>query len=82
MHSSLPDGSAIQEDVQVFVGSQVSHFPAQHAALRLDLPDLTGPVAEFLVRRDLAAIARHVGIVGQPGPVHLDRFHRPGAVAG
>lgn len=28
------------------------------AALRLDLPDLTGPVAEFLVRRDLTAIAR------------------------
>lgn len=28
------------------------------ATLRLDLPDLTGPVAEFLVRRDLSAIAQ------------------------
>jgi AraC-like DNA-binding protein len=28
------------------------------AALRLDLPDLTGPVAEFLLRRDLSAIAQ------------------------
>lgn len=28
------------------------------AALRLDLPDLTGPVADFLVRRDMAAIAQ------------------------
>ncbi|OBJ50143.1 AraC family transcriptional regulator [Mycobacterium sp. 1423905.2] len=37
------------------------------AALRLDLPDLSGPVADFLVRRDLAAIARVMSeLVGSP----------------
>ncbi|WP_196772996.1 AraC family transcriptional regulator [Mycobacterium asiaticum] len=37
------------------------------AALRLDLPDLTGPVADFLVRRDMAAIAQVMAeLVGEP----------------
>ncbi len=39
------------------------------AELRLDLPDLTGPVAEFLVRRDLAAMARVMAeLLGRPVP--------------
>ncbi|WP_082939746.1 AraC family transcriptional regulator [Mycobacterium sp. 852014-50255_SCH5639931] len=39
------------------------------AAMRLDLPDLTGPVAEFLVRRDLVAIARVMAeMLGRPVP--------------
>lgn len=39
------------------------------ASLRLDLPDLTGPVADFLVRRDLAAIARVMAeLLGGPIP--------------
>lgn len=39
------------------------------AAIRLDLPDLTGPVADFLVRRDLTAIARVMAeLLGSPVP--------------
>lgn len=39
------------------------------AELRLGLPDLTGPVADFLVRRDLAAIARVMAeLLGRPIP--------------
>ncbi|UMB71143.1 AraC family transcriptional regulator [Mycobacterium paraterrae] len=43
---------------------------AEIAALRLELPDLSGPVADFLVRRDLAAIATVMaGLLGAPVPV-------------
>lgn len=39
------------------------------AAIRLDLPDLNGPVAEFLVWRDLTAIARVMAeLLGSPVP--------------
>lgn len=45
------------------------------AALRLDLPDLTGPVAEFLVRRDLAAIGRVMAeLLGGPLPLMSIEF--------
>lgn len=48
------------------------------AALRLDLPDLTGPVAEFLVRRDLAAIARVMAeLLGRPVPFTSIEFTGP-----
>jgi AraC-like DNA-binding protein len=48
------------------------------AALRLDLPDLTGPVAEFLVRRDLAAIARVMAeMLGSPVPFTSIEFTGP-----
>jgi AraC-like DNA-binding protein len=39
------------------------------AALRLDLPGLTGSVADFLVRRDLAAVAQVMAeLLGRPIP--------------
>ncbi|WP_186274127.1 AraC family transcriptional regulator [Mycobacterium kubicae] len=45
------------------------------AALRLDLPDLTGPVADFLVRRDLAAVARVMSeLLGSPIPFTAIEF--------
>ncbi|BBX65699.1 AraC family transcriptional regulator [Mycobacterium saskatchewanense] len=48
------------------------------AALRLDLPDLTGPVADFLVRRDLAAIARVMAeLLGRPIPFTAVEFAGP-----
>ena len=48
------------------------------AAMRLDLPDLTGPVAEFLVRRDLAAIARVMAeLLGRPVPFTSIEFAGP-----
>ncbi|OBF03511.1 AraC family transcriptional regulator [Mycobacterium sp. ACS4054] len=48
------------------------------AALRLDLPDLTGPVAKFLVRRDLAAIARVMAeMLGRPVPFTSIDFTGP-----
>jgi AraC-like DNA-binding protein len=48
------------------------------AALRLDLPDLTGPVAEFLVRRDLSAIAQVMSeSLGSPVPFTAIDFAGP-----
>ena len=48
------------------------------AALRLDLPDLTGPVAEFLVRRDLSAIAQVMSeAAGGPVPFTAIEFAGP-----
>jgi AraC-like DNA-binding protein len=45
------------------------------AALRLELPDLTGPVAEFLVRRDLSAIAQVMSeSLGSPVPFTAIEF--------
>jgi AraC-like DNA-binding protein len=50
----------------------------QVAALRLDLPDLTGPVAEFLVRRDLSAIAQVMAeTLGSPVPFTAIEFAGP-----
>lgn len=52
-------------------------------ALRLDLPDLTGPVAEFLTRRDLAAIARVMGeLLGSPIPFTSIDFAGPAPASG
>lgn len=52
-------------------------------ALRLDLPDLTGPVAEFLTRRDLAAIARVMGeLLGSPIPFTSIDFAGPAPESG
>lgn len=51
--------------------------------LRLDLPDLTGPVAEFLVRRDLAAIARVMAeLLGRPVPFTSIEFVGPAPASG
>ena len=48
------------------------------AALRLDLPHLTGPVAEFLVRRDLSAIAQVMAeSLGSPVPFTAIDFAGP-----
>jgi AraC-like DNA-binding protein len=48
------------------------------ASLRLDLPDLSGPVADFLVRRDLAAIARVMAeLLGSPIPFTSIEFEGP-----
>jgi AraC-like DNA-binding protein len=53
------------------------------AALRLDLPDLTGPVAEFLLRRDLAAIARVMAeLLGGPVPFTSIEFTGPAPSSG
>lgn len=53
------------------------------AALRLDLPDLTGPVAEFLVRRDLAAIAQVMAdLLGSPVPFTSIEFASPAPISG
>jgi AraC-like DNA-binding protein len=53
------------------------------AALRLDLPDLTGPVAEFLTRRDLAAIARVMSeLLGRTVPFTSIEFAGPAPSAG
>lgn len=53
------------------------------AALRLDLPDLTGPIADFLVRRDLAAIARVIAeLLGTPVPFTSIEFEGPEPSAG
>lgn len=53
------------------------------AALRLDLPDLTGPVAEFLTRRDLAAIARVMSeLLGSPIPFTAIDFAGPAPSSG
>ncbi|OBK11879.1 AraC family transcriptional regulator [Mycobacterium asiaticum] len=48
------------------------------ATLHLDLPDLTGPVADFLVRRDMAAIAQVMAeLVGSPVPFTRIEFASP-----
>ncbi|WP_082968140.1 AraC family transcriptional regulator [Mycobacterium scrofulaceum] len=48
------------------------------AALRLDLPDLTGAVAEFLVRRDLTAIAQVMSeLLGRAVPFTSIEFEGP-----
>jgi AraC-like DNA-binding protein len=48
------------------------------AALRLDLPDLSGPVAEFLIRRDLSAIAQVMAeALGSPVPFAAIEFAGP-----
>jgi AraC-like DNA-binding protein len=48
------------------------------ASLRLELPDLSGPVAEFLVRRDLAAIAQVMTeSLGSPVPFTAVEFAGP-----
>ncbi|MGF2946506.1 AraC family transcriptional regulator [Mycobacterium sp. Lab-001] len=48
------------------------------ATLRLDLPDLTGPVAQFLTRRDLAAIARVMSeLLGRTVPFTSIEFAGP-----
>lgn len=53
------------------------------AALRLDLPDLTGPVADFLVRRDMAAIAQVMAeLVGHPVTFARIEFASPAPVSG
>ncbi|MGD1236824.1 AraC family transcriptional regulator [Mycobacterium seoulense] len=53
------------------------------AAMRLDLPDLTGPVAEFLVRRDLVAIARVMAeMLGRPVPFTSIEFAGPAPASG
>jgi AraC-like DNA-binding protein len=53
------------------------------AALRLGLPDLAGPVADFLVRRDLAAIARVMtGLLGSPVPFTAIEFAAPAPPSG
>ena len=53
------------------------------AALRLELPDLTGPVAEFLVRRDLSAIAQVMAeSVGSPIPFTAIDFAGPMPASG
>ncbi|WP_407689455.1 AraC family transcriptional regulator [Mycobacterium sp. HUMS_1102779] len=53
------------------------------AALRLDLPDLTGPVAEFLTRRDLAAIARVMAeSLGRTVPFASVEFAGPAPASG
>jgi AraC-like DNA-binding protein len=53
------------------------------AALRLDLPDLTGPVEDFLVRRDLAAIAQVLSeLMGSPIPFTSIEFARPAPSSG
>ena len=53
------------------------------AALRLDLPDLTGPVAEFLIRRDLSAIAQVMAeALGSPVPFTAIEFAGPMPPAG
>ncbi|SPM32531.1 AraC family transcriptional regulator, partial [Mycobacterium rhizamassiliense] len=53
------------------------------AALRLDLPDLTGPVAEFLLRRDLAAIARVMAeLLGTAVPFTAVEFAGPAPASG
>jgi AraC-like DNA-binding protein len=45
------------------------------AALRLDLPDLSGPVAEFLIRRDLSAVAQVMAeALGSPVPFTAIEF--------
>ncbi|WP_083208608.1 AraC family transcriptional regulator [Mycobacterium malmoense] len=53
------------------------------AAMRLDLPDVTGPVAEFLVRRDLAAIARVMAeLLGRAVPFTAIEFAGPAPASG
>ena len=53
------------------------------AALRLDLPDLTGPVVDFLVRRDLAAIARVMAeLLGSAIPFTSIDFAAPAPPSG
>ncbi|WP_293001786.1 AraC family transcriptional regulator [Mycobacterium sp.] len=53
------------------------------AVLRLQLPDLSGPVAEFLLRRDLAAIARVMaGLLGNPVPFTSIEFAAPAPASG
>jgi AraC-like DNA-binding protein len=50
----------------------------QVAAMRLDLPELSGPVAEFLVRRDLSAIAQVMAeTLGSPVPFNAIEFPGP-----
>lgn len=56
---------------------------ASVAELRLDLPDLTGPVADFLVRRDLAAMARVMAeLLGRPVPFSAIEFAGPPPASG
>ncbi|ORW60982.1 AraC family transcriptional regulator [Mycobacterium parmense] len=53
------------------------------ASLRLDLPDLTGPVAQFLMRRDLVAIARVMAeLLGRPVPFTSVTFAGPAPASG
>lgn len=53
------------------------------AELRLDLPELTGPVADFLVRRDLAAMARVMSeLVGGIVPFTSIAFTGPAPPSG
>ena len=53
------------------------------ATLRLDLPGLTGPVAEFLVRRDLSAIAQVMSeSSGGPVPFTAIEFAGPEPASG
>ncbi|OBI10765.1 AraC family transcriptional regulator [Mycobacterium sp. E2462] len=53
------------------------------AAIRLDLPDLTGPVAQFLVRRDLTAIAKVMAeLLGSPVPFTAIEFSGPAPSSG
>lgn len=53
------------------------------AAMRLDLPEVTGPVAEFLVRRDLAAIARVMAeLLGRAVPFTAIEFAGPAPASG
>lgn len=48
------------------------------SVLRLDLPEITGPVEAFLVRRDLTAIARVMGeVLGEPVPFTAIEFAGP-----
>jgi AraC-like DNA-binding protein len=48
------------------------------AALRLHLPDLSGPVADFLLRRDLSAISRVMAeLLGSPVPFTSIEFAGP-----
>jgi AraC-like DNA-binding protein len=53
------------------------------AALQLDLPNQTGPVAEFLVRRDLAAMARIMAeVLGSAVPFTSIDFAGPAPSSG
>ncbi|MDT5219216.1 MAG: hypothetical protein QOF15_1321 [Mycobacterium sp.] len=53
------------------------------AAMRLDLPDLTGSVEDFLVRRDLAAIAQVLAeLMGSPIPFTSVEFAGPAPSSG
>ena len=53
------------------------------ATLQLDLGDLSGPIAEFLMRRDLAAIAQVMaGLLSEPVPFTAIEFASPAPSSG